>query len=403
MKGIDQQELLDAVETEERDPAIEHLIALGQQEGYLTLSDILEVLPEVEHDPERLEAVFSALIRAGVQHKKTISTKEHDALAEDSGWNKIPELGENRDLEYVVEDDLIGLYFRQAASGPLLTQDEEAKLAQRIERSEIARAELFRGNASPSHFEELHRLIEAGEAARKRLITANTRLVISIAKKHLGRGLTFLDLVQEGNIGLMRAIKKFDFQLGYKFSTYATWWIRQAVTRAIANQARTIRVPAHIDQKISSLLHMQRRLTQNLRREPTEAELAQALDLSPSEVRNLQRFARFPLSLEIPINLDEEDVFLGDVLEDDRTPSPDELAFVNLMCEDLSEVLKALPPREARVLKMRYGLQDAKPHTLQEIGQKMGITRERVRQIEEQALERLRNSNVKHALRDYLR
>jgi len=260
---------------------------------------------------------------------------------------------------------------------------------------------LAKGNVNNKRRLELRKLIEDGWAAREHLITANSRLVISVAKKYMGRGVPFLDLIQEGNIGLIRATKKFDYRRGHKFSTYATWWIRQAVTRAIADQGRTIRVPVHMGDQINKLLRVQHQLTQRLGREPTVEELAIALDVPPKKVENMIQVARRPLSLETPTD-DEEDSVLGDFIEDDEAPPPDESATYNLLREHLEEVLNGLPPREVRILQLRYGLLDGQAYTLEEVGRKMGVTRERVRQIEAQALSRLRHPSIRRKLRDYL-
>jgi RNA polymerase primary sigma factor len=305
------------------------------------------------------------------------------------------------DLENIDTDDTIGLYLKEVSRVPLLTAEEEVELAQRIERGRMAREELARGNVSSRRRLELRKLIEDGWSAREHLITANSRLVISVAKKYMGRGVPFLDLIQEGNIGLIRATKKFDYRRGHKFSTYATWWIRQAVTRAIADQGRTIRVPVHMGDQINKLLRIQHQLTQRLGREPTVDELAVSLDVPPKKVENMIQVARRPLSLETPTD-DEEDSVLGDFIEDDEAPPPDESATYNLLREHLEEVLNGLPPREVRILQLRYGLLDGQAYTLEEVGRKMGVTRERVRQIEAQALSRLRHPSIRRKLRDYL-
>jgi RNA polymerase primary sigma factor len=305
------------------------------------------------------------------------------------------------DLQNIDTDDTIGLYLKEVSRVPLLTAEEEVELAQRIERGRLSREELARGNVGNRRRHELRKLIEDGWAAREHLITANSRLVISVAKKYMGRGVPFLDLIQEGNIGLIRATKKFDYRRGHKFSTYATWWIRQAVTRAIADQGRTIRVPVHMGDQINKLLRIQHQLTQRLGREPSVDELALALDVPPKKVENMIQVARRPLSLETPTD-DEEDSVLGDFIEDDEAPPPDDTATYNLLREHLEEVLNSLPPREVRILQLRYGLLDGQAYTLEEVGRKMGVTRERVRQIEAQALSRLRHPTIRRKLRDYL-
>ncbi|MBW6472608.1 MAG: sigma-70 family RNA polymerase sigma factor [Anaerolineaceae bacterium] len=305
------------------------------------------------------------------------------------------------DLENIDTDDTIGLYLKEVSRVPLLTAEEEVELAQRIERGRIAREELAKGSSTDHRRFELRKLIEDGWDGREHLITANSRLVISVAKKYMGRGVPFLDLIQEGNIGLIRATKKFDYRRGHKFSTYATWWIRQAVTRAIADQGRTIRVPVHMGDQINKLLRIQHQLTQRLGREPSVEELAEALDVPPKKVENMIQVARRPLSLETPTD-DEEDSVLGDFIEDDEAPPPDDTATYNLLRQHLEEVLNGLPPREVRILQLRYGLLDGQAYTLEEVGRKMGVTRERVRQIEAQALSRLRHPVIRRKLRDYL-
>jgi RNA polymerase primary sigma factor len=304
-------------------------------------------------------------------------------------------------LANIDTDDMIGLYLKEVGRVPLLTAEEEVDLSQRIELGRMAREELARGGASPHRRLELRRLIEDGWLAREHLITANSRLVISVAKKYMGRGVPFLDLIQEGNIGLIRAAKKFDYRRGHKFSTYATWWIRQAVTRAIADQGRTIRVPVHMGDQINKLLRVQHQITQRLGREPSLDELAEALDVHPKKVENMIQVARRPLSLETPTD-DEDDSVLADFIEDHDAAAPDDSATFNLLRQHLGEVLYNLPPREVRILQLRYGLLDGQSYTLEEVGRKMGVTRERVRQIEAQALSRLRHPAVRRILREYL-
>src|SRR3990172_7824386 len=327
------------------------------------------------------------------------------AESEDNGGNQNGRLqpGTNGGdiLENIDISDTIGLYLKEAARVPLLTAQEEVELSQRIERGRLAREEIARGNSSPRRARELCKLIEDGWDAREHLIIANSRLVISVAKKYIGRGVPFLDLIQEGNIGLMRAAKKFDYRRGFKFSTYATWWIRQAITRAIADQGRTIRVPVHMGDQISKMLRAQHQLKQQLSRDPTTDELAEKLEVTTLKVEHMIQASRHPFSLQTPVGDEEEDV-LADFIEDQDTPPPDDSAANNLLRERIWEALSELPAREARILQLRYGLIDGKAHTLKEVGRKMGVTRERVRQIEAQALRRLRSPHVQHALRGYL-
>jgi len=390
---------------EETNPAIARLIELGRQKTFVTIDDILIFFPDAEQDVDQLEEAFAALISAGIPYldEAAVSGPSEEDLSEE-------EVEEETHAQLVVDDnylanidtdDTIGLYLKEVGRVPLLTASEEVDLAQRIERGRMAREELAKGNVTLRRRQELQLLIEDGWAAREHLITANSRLVISVAKKYMGRGVPFLDLIQEGNIGLIRAAKKFDYRRGHKFSTYATWWIRQAVTRAIADQGRTIRVPVHMGDQINKLLRVQHQLTQRLGRDPSVEELAQSLDVTPQKVENMIQVARRPLSLETPTD-DEEDSVLGDFIQDEEAAAPDESATYNLLREHLDSVLNGLPPREVRILQLRYGLLDGQAYTLEEVGRKMGVTRERVRQIEAQALSRLRHPAIRRKLREYL-
>ena len=401
------EELLNDIEEQDEHPAIARLIDLGRQKSFVTIDDILTLFPEAEQDVDQLEEAFAALISAGIPYVDETSvvagpSEEELAEEEENDEEAQPELSSDDNyLANIDTDDTIGLYLKEVGRVPLLTAEEEVELAQRIERGRLAREELARGNVSPRRRQELQRLIEDGWAAREHLITANSRLVISVAKKYMGRGVPFLDLIQEGNIGLIRAAKKFDYRRGHKFSTYATWWIRQAVTRAIADQGRTIRVPVHMGDQINKLLRVQHQLTQRLGRDPSVEELAGALDVTPQKVENMIQVARRPLSLETPTD-DEEDSVLGDFIQDEEATAPDETATYNLLREHLDSVLNGLPPREVRILQLRYGLLDGQAYTLEEVGRKMGVTRERVRQIEAQALSRLRHPAIRRKLREYL-
>ena len=400
------EDLLSAIEDrEEEHPAIARLIELGRQKSYVTIDDILSFFPEAEADVDQLEEAFAALISAGIAYvdEPMVVGPTDEELAEgeiEEETHRDLSVDDNY-LANIDTDDTIGLYLKEVGRVPLLTAQEEVQLAQRIEAGRLAREELARGNVGPRRRRELQRLIEDGWAAREHLITANSRLVISVAKKYMGRGVPFLDLIQEGNIGLIRAAKKFDYRRGHKFSTYATWWIRQAVTRAIADQGRTIRVPVHMGDQINKLLRVQHQLTQRLGRDPSVEELAGALDVTPQKVENMIQVARRPLSLETPTD-DEEDSVLGDFIQDEEVAAPDETATYNLLREHLDNVLNGLPPREVRILQLRYGLLDGQAYTLEEVGRKMGVTRERVRQIEAQALSRLRHPAIRRKLREYL-
>ncbi len=384
---------------------ISRLLKLGRRKTFVTIDDILSVFPDAEQDVDQLESAFSALISAGIPYIDEIKIGEPvdiDIDDDDTSDDEPGDLDKNENyLANIDTDDTIGLYLKEVGRVPLLTAEEEVDLAQRIELGRLAREELARGNVATHRRMELQHFIRDGWAAREHLITANSRLVISVAKKYMGRGVPFLDLIQEGNIGLIRAAKKFDYRRGHKFSTYATWWIRQAVTRAIADQGRTIRVPVHMGDQINKLLRMQHQLTQRLGRDPGIEELAEALEVSPQKVENMIQVARRPLSLETPTD-DEEDSVLGDFIRDEEIPAPDDTATYNLLREHLLGVLDGLPPREVRILQLRYGLMDGQAYTLEEVGRKMGVTRERVRQIEAQALSRLRHPAVRRKLREYL-
>lgn len=386
--------------------AIARLIEVGRQKSYVTIDDILHFFPDAEQDVGQLEEAFAALMSAGIPYLEDDDqipepTDTELAKAEEKEIEEEEQEPEADDLRHIDTDDTIGLYLKEVSRIPLLTAEEEVDLAQRIERGRMAREELARGRVNKARRQDLRNFIEDGWAAREHIITANSRLVISVAKKYMGRGVPFLDLIQEGNIGLIRATKKFDYRRGHKFSTYATWWIRQAVTRAIADQGRTIRVPVHMGDQINKLLRIQHQLTQKLSRNPTVEELAEALDVPPKKVENMIQVARRPLSLETPTD-SEEDSVLGDFIEDDEVPAPDDTATYNLLKEHLEIVMGSLPPREVRILQLRYGLLDGQAYTLEEVGRKMGVTRERVRQIEAQALGRLRHPSIRRKLRDYL-
>jgi RNA polymerase primary sigma factor len=407
VRKIDEN-LLNAIEEQNENAyPVARILELGRDQGYVTIDDIVQFFPEAEQNIDQLEEVFSALISARIPYVEDVSElepskvelAEAEAEAEEENETKIES---NEDfLANIETNDTVGLYLKEAGRVPLLTPDEEIIITRRIERGRESRQELAQGGLRNTQRQELRNNIEDGWRARDHLITANARLVISVAKKYMGRGVPFLDLIQEGNIGLMRAAKKFDHRRGYKFSTYATWWIRQAVTRAIADQGRTIRVPVHMGDQVSRMLRIQHQLKQRLSRDPTIPEIAEALDVPPKKVEDMIQLARHPLSLQMPIG-DEEDDVLGDFIEDQDAPAPDTTATHNLLHEHLASVLETLPPREARILQLRYGLTDGQHLTLNEVGRKMGVTRERVRQIEAQALRRLRTPKIQKELRSYL-
>ncbi len=389
----------------EEDARVDDLLALGKARGYVTFDDILSAFPEAEDSIDQLEDVFSLLLDAG------ISVGESKGETEAEGANEPLPVEEERGGELTTEeeayfravesDDTIGLYLKEIGQVPLLVQEEEVALAKRMERGRKAEKELEEDGLNPERRAELEALVEDGRAAREHLVRANSRLVISVAKKYIGRGVPFLDLIQEGNIGLIRASNKFNYRLGHKFSTYATWWIRQAVTRAIADQSRTIRVPVHMGDQINRLLRTSHRLTQELGREPTTEELARALDVPTQKVEQMIAFARRPLSLDMPID-SEEDSVLGDFIKDQEAVAPPAAVSSSILHEEITKILHELPPREVRILQLRYGLVDGETYTLEEVGKKLGVTRERVRQIEAQALSRLRHPTHARKLHDFL-
>jgi RNA polymerase primary sigma factor len=392
----------DTLISEEESSAIEQLLELGRERGFVTIDDILRFFPEAEGDIDQLERAYAALLSAGVTYLDDVS-QVHDLVQEKIVEEEAVKEKAKRDSYFsdIDADDSVGLYLKEVGRVPLLTAEEEVALAKRIERGRMAREELAEMPVSEKRRMMLRVAIEDGWAAREHLITANSRLVISVAKKYMGRGVPFLDLIQEGNIGLIRAAKKFDYRRGHKFSTYATWWIRQAITRAIADQGRTIRVPVHMGDQINKLLRISHMLTQQLGRNPTTEELARELSVTPKKVENMIQVARRPISLELPTD-EEQDSVLGDFIKDEDSPAPADMVTKDLLREDLQEVLNGLPPREVRILQLRYGLLNGQTYTLEEVGRKMGVTRERVRQIEAQALNRLRQPNHRRKLVDYL-
>jgi RNA polymerase primary sigma factor len=337
------------------------LVTEGQEKGFLTYDEIVGGLEEVDLTKEQIEDFYTYLIDHGVELVEGVEHKtpphEQPALAEDA---KAP--APKLDLTVEPSLDSLRLYLREIGKVPLLTADQEVHLAKRIERGDMS--------------------------AKTQMIEANLRLVVSIAKGYLGRGLSFLDLIQEGSLGLIRAVEKFDYRKGFKFSTYATWWIRQAVTRAIADKARTIRIPVHMVEKLNKVVHIERQLVQRLGREPTPEEIAEELEITTEEVREILRMAQLPVSLEKPIG-EEEESELGDFVQDDQAESPFDSASLNLRREDIDRTLDALPDRERKVIEMRFGLDGDQPRTLEEVGRAFGVTRERIRQIENNTLKKL--------------
>ena len=379
---------------------------LGTKQGYVTYHDIQLLIPEDEQVDNYLDDIFITIRDAGISIVEDGS--HHNALDEDpadedeneanNGRTKLPE--DNNLLNYE-PDNLVGLYFGEAGRRPLLTFEEEVDLAKRIERGLLAREEILNiKDMSAKRHEELMYLIADRWTAVEHLVTANSRLVISIAKKYTHRGVPFLDLIQEGNIGLMRAVKKFDYKRGFKFSTYATWWIRQSVTRAIADQSRTIRLPVHMGDLLSKMFRTQHQLRQQLGKDPGVEDIAEAMDVSSGKIRQMFKNAQYPLSLDAPISIDSDN-YLGDYLADEDAPDLDEVTALSLLRQYIDQVLEMLPPREAQILKLRYGLLNGETHTLQEVGEKFGISRERVRQIENQALRHLREPEIQNKLSSY--
>lgn len=375
------------------------LLERADSQGFLTTDDILEAIPDTDDAAERLADALRWLQRVGVD---VYEDRLGGDGAEQTDEDELDDDGDAFDLSGVSSDDTVGLYLKEMARVPLLSNEEEVELARRLELGNYARAELMRlgDDAAPELVAELNALIEDGKAARDHLIKANTRLVVSIAKKYMGRGVHFLDLIQEGNLGLMKAVEKFDYTRGFRFSTYATWWIRQTITRAIADQGRTIRVPVHMSDRIRRLYKTARQLEQEMGRKPTPEEIAAAMDLEPRKVQWMLKVSWRPMSLERPVG-EEEDSELGSFIEDLTTPTPTQIANQNLLREKVEEVLSTLTAREARILRLRFGLQNGRSYTLEEVGQKFGLTRERIRQIEGKALRRLRHPRRSRQLRDF--
>jgi RNA polymerase primary sigma factor len=393
--GDEAEEQLEALSPEQ---ALEYLLNLGKTQGYVSYDDVLRVLPEAENNMEQLEDTFAALFERGIEVGQARDESDPEDAADGPGDNLEED---DFDLSQIEIDDSISLYLKEIGRVPLLTAEEEVALAKRMERGRDARKKLAQGTDDWEEREKLLWYVRDGQAAQEHLIKANSRLVVSVAKKYVGRGVPFLDLIQEGNIGLIRAVKKFDYRRGYKFSTYATWWIRQAVTRAIADQGRTIRVPVHMYEQINRLTRTSRQLVQELGRDPTTEEIADELGVSPRKVEHIMRVSQRPLSLEMPVG-EEEDSYLGDFIEDEDADSPSEAAGQQLLREVIDEIFQSLTPREVRILQLRFGLVDGYCYTLEEVGKKFGVTRERIRQIEAQALSRLRHPSRSRKLRDYL-
>ena len=356
-----------------KDDKVNNILKKAKEQGSITYGDLAKELDDV--NPEQIDKVFDAFEALGVNSSDDLDDEEPDI--EDLKEVEYLKLDEITDTSYegINVDDPVRMYLREIGRIPLLTFDQELDLAKRI--------------------------LDGDEDAKKQLAESNLRLVVSIAKKYVGRGMLFLDLIQEGNMGLIKAVEKFDYTKGFKFSTYATWWIRQAITRAIADQARTIRIPVHMVETINKLIRTSRHLLQQLGREPTPEEIAEEMEIPVEKVMEIQKIAQDPVSLETPIG-EEDDSHLGDFIQDDDSPAPHDSAAYTLLKEQLEEVMNTLTPREAKVLKLRFGLEDGKARTLEEVGREFEVTRERIRQIEAKALRKLRHPSRSKKLRDYM-
>jgi RNA polymerase primary sigma factor len=364
-------------------------------QGYLTTEDVFEACEQGRKNAGQLDRLFAFL------RVKGIEILDDEGGAALSGEVVVEETGPAGRIDYA--DDNVEIYLREMSRVPLLTLEEEIGLAKRIERGREARAQITRlnGRGSTKQRRDLERLVDDGLLAREHIIKANTRLVVSIAKRYVGQGVPLLDLIQEGNLGLMKAVEKYEYRKGFRFSTYATWWIRQTITRAIADQGRTIRLPVHMSDRIRHLFRASREMEQSLGRPPTPEELGDVMNIAPKKVQWLLQVSWTPLSLESPVG-DEEDSELGMFVEDEITPTPSQLVYQNMLRERVDQVLSTLPPREARILRLRFGLDDNRPYTLEEVGAKFGLTRERIRQIEGKALRRLRHPCRARQLKEYL-
>ena len=350
----------------------ESLLKKGSEKGFITYEEMANELKGLELDSDSLDDLYNSLVDAGIEIVSEDANDTEASAEEITDDTLVENITLSKDIKI---NDPVRMYLKEIGRIPLLTSDEE--------------------------FENARRALEGDEEAKRILAESNLRLVVSIAKRYVGRGMLFLDLIQEGNIGLMKAVDKFDYKKGYKFSTYATWWIRQAITRALADQARTIRVPVHMVETINKLARVQRQLTQDLNREPTDEEIAKKLGISVEKVREVYKISQEPLSLETPIG-EEDDSHLGDFIRDERTVSPEEYATEELLKEELAGVLLTLTDREEKVLRLRFGLDDGQCRTLEEVGQIFGVTRERIRQIEAKALRKLRHPSRSRKLKDFL-
>ena len=408
-------ELMKVVEGVQGAEKLAELLDKGKKKGKLSSSELMDVLEEMDLESEQLDKIYDAMENMG------IDTAGDDYLPE--LVDEVPPLEEIEDIpeEEIVDpntlvdsfgiDDPVRMYLKEIGKVNLLTPDEEVRLAQdmgagdaakeRMEEIERAKKKGEEILLPPEEEKERKRAIKRGEAAKQRLAEANLRLVVSIAKRYVGRGMLFLDLIQEGNLGLIKAVEKFDYTKGYKFSTYATWWIRQAITRAIADQARTIRIPVHMVETINKVIRVSRQLLQELGHDPSPEEISEEMNMPVDKVREILKIAQEPVSLETPIG-EEEDSHLGDFIPDEDASEPSEAASYTLLKEQLIDVLDTLTPREEKVLKLRFGLEDGRTRTLEEVGKEFNVTRERIRQIEAKALRKLRHPSRSKKLKDFL-
>src|SRR5262245_6862284 len=379
---------------------VRDLVAKGKERGFITTEEVIEALAPVDLNADQIDNVYQVLQDENIEIVEMVDELDAEEFARDARASREEELALKAPT-----NDPVRMYLKEIGKVPLLTAEQEVILAKAIEEGEAATKELESAHngkrPGPERLQEMRRVERGGQLAKKKLIEANLRLVVSIAKRYVGRGMLFLDLIQEGNLGLIRAVEKFDYTKGYKFSTYATWWIRQAITRAIADQARTIRIPVHMVETINKLIRIQRQLLQDLGREPTPEEIGREMEFSPEKVREILKVSQEPVSLETPIG-EEEDSHLGDFIEDSDAVVPVDAASFILLQEQLDSVLHTLSEREKKVIQLRFGLTDGHPRTLEEVGREFGVTRERIRQIESKTLSKLRHPSRSQKLRDYL-
>jgi RNA polymerase primary sigma factor len=384
---------------------VQAVIRGAQAEGSITAAELADKLSVLDLTPDETDAIYKKLLELGVDITEDESIREEEAVEEPVVDADEERQRARREVDQALKaptNDPVRMYLKEIGKVALLTAQDEVDLSKKMADGEFARDRMSSDEKlNDAQVREMLALQRRGEGAKRHLVEANLRLVVSIAKRYVGRGMAFLDLIQEGNLGLIRAVEKFDYTKGFKFSTYATWWIRQAITRAIADQARTIRIPVHMVETINKLVRIQRQLLQDLGREPTAEEIAQQMELTAERVREIQKISQEPVSLETPVG-EEEDSHLGDFIEDAEAVVPLERASFRLLQEQLEMVLHTLSEREKEVIRLRFGLVDGQPRTLEEVGKKFGVTRERIRQIESKTLSKLRHPSRSQKLRDYL-